>query len=286
MSSATSVPFSSYALVVVEGGDAEVRHGDARRLQGVFEVGLGDAAAATGACAGQDDEVRVEGDDGLGVEGGEIADLLCVRLDVVIGKRIAGRADERAAGQLPDVREAAHACDDALVRAHGHLVAQVVRKGVAGLLARRALLRAVVAGAGAARAADHRTAACRQGQRAQARAGLRCNPLHVVLLVLVGAALPIAAPLVLAVTAADYRAAGPHRFLACWPRHCRRAMGCCSSPREMLINVRFMGRDRVPPLRNQRFCQSHAAGVCFVRCSPKPPCSRASGRRRSSRLGP
>ena len=41
---------------------------------------------------------------------------------------------------------------------------------------------AVVAGV-AARAADHRAAACRQRQGARTRACLRCNPLHVVLLI-------------------------------------------------------------------------------------------------------
>ena len=112
-----------HAQVVVEGGHVEVRHGDARRLQGVLEVGLCDAAAAAGVCTSQDDEVRVEGDDGLRVERREIADLFRLGFDVVIGKCIAGRADEHAAGKLPDVRKAAHARYDALVGAHGYLVA-------------------------------------------------------------------------------------------------------------------------------------------------------------------
>ena len=183
-----------HAQVVVEGGHVEVRHGDARRLQGVLEVGLCDAAAAAGVCTSQDDEVRVEGDDGLRVERREIADLFRLGFDVVIGKCIAGRADERAAGKLPDVRKAAHARYDALVGAHGYLVAQIVREGVAGLLACRALLRAVVAGA-VTRASDHRAPACRQDQCTHACAGLCCDSLHAILLVLL-VRLPIVAPLV------------------------------------------------------------------------------------------
>ena len=39
--------------------------------------------------------------------------------------------------------------------------------------------------------------------------------------------------------------------------------------RGTLINAWFMGRDRVPPLRSQRFYQSHAADNCFNQRSPR-----------------
>ena len=132
--------------------------------------------------------------DTMSVERRKIADLFRLGFDVVIGKCIAGRADERAAGKLPDVRKASHARDDAVVGAYGYLVAQIVREGVASLLACRALLRAVVAGA-IARASDHRAPACRQDQCTHACEGLCCDSLHAILLVLL-VRLTIVAPLV------------------------------------------------------------------------------------------
>ncbi len=60
----------------------------------------------------------------------EIADFLCVRSDAVIGERVVGSAYQRAAGQLPDVREAAHAGNHAVVRSDGYLAAQIVGERV------------------------------------------------------------------------------------------------------------------------------------------------------------
>ena len=50
--------------------------------------------------------------------------------------------------------------------------------------------------------------------------------------------------------------------------------------RETPINAWFMGRDRVPPLRNQRFCQSHAVSTCSNQHFPtrRRACRCTSGR--------
>ena len=44
--------------------------------------------------------------------------------------------------------------------------------------------------------------------------------------------------------------------------------GALQSFRKTPFNARFMGRDRVP-LRNQRFCQSHRADICFNQRFPR-----------------
>ena len=115
---------AQHAQVVVERGHFEVGNGDVRRSERVGELGLRNAAAAT-----ELDPVRITKsgfsatiDSALSER--EIADFLCVRSDAVIGERVVGSAYQRAAGQLPDVREAAHAGNHAVVRSDGYLAAR------------------------------------------------------------------------------------------------------------------------------------------------------------------
>ena len=125
---------TQHAQVIVEGGHFEIRHGNARRVQRGFEIGLAGVAAAAARSAGHNDEIGLKRNDRLKVEAREITHALHVGrrdVEVVEGEGVVGYAHQRAAGQFPRIRKAAHACDYALRIVHRDFVAHVVGKRVA-----------------------------------------------------------------------------------------------------------------------------------------------------------
>ena len=95
------------------------------------------AATAAAARPCQNHEIGVECDNRFGVERRKIADLLRIRRNVVIGESVIGRSNQRTAGQLPHVCEAAHAGNHAIMGRDRHFAAQIIGKGIRALRGRR-----------------------------------------------------------------------------------------------------------------------------------------------------
>ena len=176
---------AQHAQIVVERGYLEICHGDVRRRKRIGQLGLRNAATAAAARPCQNHEIGVERDNRFGVERRKIADLLRIRRNVVIGESVIGRSNQRAAGQLPHVCEAAHAGNHAIMRRDRHFAAQIIGKGIRALRCRRLRFARIRRNGGSLRRTPRqRERPYAHSQHTRKRDGPFCNLDHCLLLLI------------------------------------------------------------------------------------------------------